>query len=893
MVLLILQTNHLQILFLFFLTFAGKSFAQVNDSINVDQKPKESLQDSTQISQDSIKVKQSMLTDIISTSAIDYRRFDRKENKLYLYNEAKVNYQDYKIDAGIIIIDNNTNEVYAKGIVDSTGAYTQSPVFDQGKNTIKPDSLVFNFNTKKALVYNSRTNQGAFNVKSKTSKRVNDSVYYSADAIFTTDDDLENPDYFFRARKIKFVPDKKIVTSWVNMYIADVPTPLGLPFGYFPLTDKQASGFIIPSFGENVNRGFFLQNGGYYFAISDYFDLALTGDYYSNGSYGFRAQSNYNVRYRFNGNFNFNIEKLLNEERGFPNFSEQSIFNIRWSHRQDSKSNPNSRFSASVNFGSSKYYRESVNQNNTGNFLNNTLKSSISYSKTFAGEPQMNLNVTATHSQNTNTERINMTLPTAQFSVGRIYPFAPKNGIKKGIIDNVNLQYNVRAENRINTTDSLFFKPQMFKDAQVGAKHSIPLSTNFKVFDHFSVSASTNIEEVWTLKTIDQSFDEINRTIVRDTSDTFDRYMTYNFSASVGTTVYGMFNFGDDKKIKAIRHVMQPSIGYSINPGFDQYYDSYTKPGIAGVDDQEIEYSRFEGTLYGAPGNRFANNLSFSLTNDFEAKVRKKDSTLVGDERYEKRKLLSNFSIGANYNLAADSLKLSDISLRASIPIIKDKLSINTSGALNMYALDNNNQIIDKLNINNGGSLFRLTRANVSFNYGLNSKDLFGNKDDDKDKSNKNENRDEKGFDDTDLFGSGNSVNDLSGGENDNSSDEDDEENETLYNYKIPWSLNLAYTMTYNNTARQNEVSSHSIMFSGDVDLSPKWSVGVSSGYDIKNKGFTFTQLRFSRDLNTWRMNFNWTPFGTRKSWFFFIGIKANVLSDIKYDKNRERDRQL
>ncbi|MGO1750965.1 MAG: putative LPS assembly protein LptD, partial [Psychroflexus sp.] len=824
---------------MFFLTFAGKSFAQVNDSINVDQKPKESLQDSTQISQDSIKVKQSMLTDIISTSAIDYRRFDRKENKLYLYNEAKVNYQDYKIDAGIIIIDNNTNEVYAKGIVDSTGAYTQSPVFDQGKNTIKPDSLVFNFNTKKALVYNSRTNQGAFNVKSKTSKRVNDSVYYSADAIFTTDDDLENPDYFFRARKIKFVPDKKIVTSWVNMYIADVPTPLGLPFGYFPLTDKQASGFIIPSFGENVNRGFFLQNGGYYFAISDYFDLALTGDYYSNGSYGFRAQSNYNVRYRFNGNFNFNIEKLLNEERGFPNFSEQSIFNIRWSHRQDSKSNPNSRFSASVNFGSSKYYRESVNQNNTGNFLNNTLKSSISYSKTFAGEPQMNLNVTATHSQNTNTERINMTLPTAQFSVGRIYPFAPKNGIKKGIIDNVNLQYNVRAENRINTTDSLFFKPQMFKDAQVGAKHSIPLSTNFKVFDHFSVSASTNIEEVWTLKTIDQSFDEINRTIVRDTSDTFDRYMTYNFSASVGTTVYGMFNFGDDKKIKAIRHVMQPSIGYSINPGFDQYYDSYTKPGIAGVDDQEIEYSRFEGTLYGAPGNRFANNLSFSLTNDFEAKVRKKDSTLVGDERYEKRKLLSNFSIGANYNLAADSLKLSDISLRASIPIIKDKLSINTSGALNMYALDNNNQIIDKLNINNGGSLFRLTRANVSFNYGLNSKDLFGNKDDDKDKSNKNENRDEKGFDDTDLFGSGNSVNDLSGGENDNSSDEDDEENETLYNYKIPWSLNLAYTMTYNNTARQNEVSSHSIMFSGDVDLSPKWSVGVSSGYDIKNKGFT------------------------------------------------------
>ncbi|MDN6280194.1 MAG: LPS-assembly protein LptD [Psychroflexus sp.] len=886
-----MQTNHLQILFLFFFAFAGNSFAQVKDSTRVSQESQKAQQDSTQVENDSIKVKKSLLSDIISSSAEDYRRFDRKENKLYLYNEAKVNYQDYKVEAGVIVIDNNTNEIFAKGIIDTTGEYTQTPIFDQGQNTIKPDSLIFNFDTKKALVYNSRTNQGAFNVKSKTSKRVNDSVYYSADAIFTTDDDLEDPDYFFRARKIKLVPDKKIVTSWVNMYIADVPTPLGLPFGYFPMTDKQASGFIIPSFGENINRGFFLQNGGYYFAISDYVDLSILGDYYSNGSYGFKAQSNYNKRYRFNGNVNFRMEKLLDEERGFPGFAEQNIFNIRWSHKQDNKANPNSRFSASVNLGSSKYYRESVNQNNTGNYLDNTLKSSVSYSKTFGGEPQMNLNITATHSQNTNTEKINMTLPTAQFSVGRLYPFAPKNGIKKGIIDNINLQYNVRAENRINTTDSLFFKPQMFKDAQVGAKHNIPISTNFKVFDHFSVSASSNVEEVWTLKTIDQSFDEINREVVRDTTNGFDRYMTYNFSASVGTTVYGMFNFGDDKKIKAIRHVMQPSIGYSINPGFDQYYDSYTKPGIAGIDDQEIEYSRFEGTLYGAPNNRFANNLSFNLTNNFEAKVRKKDSTLTGEDRYEKRKLLSNLSIGANYNLAADSLKLSDISLRASIPIVKDKLSINTSAALNIYALDNNNRIIDKLNINNGGSLFRLTRANVSFNYGLKSSDLFGNDDDD-DKSDQDKNRDENGFDDTDLFGSKNSINDLAGGEDDKK-DDDDDEDDTLYNYKIPWSLNLAYTMTYNNRARQNEVASHSIMFSGDVDLSPKWSVGVSSGYDIKNKGFTFTQLRFSRDLNTWRMNFNWTPFGTRKSWFFFIGIKANVLSDIKYDKNKDRDRKL
>ncbi len=868
------------------------SQAQVIDTTKTTQDSNKKVTDSVKV--DSVKVKKSLLTDIIATTAKDYKRFARKENKLYLYNEAEINYQDYNIKAGQIVVNNNNNMVFAAGIVDSTGSYTQRPVFEQGSNVVEPDSLVFNFDSKKAIVYNSRTKQGAFNVKSRVSKRVNDSTYYSADAIFTTDDDLDDPDYYFRGRKIKFVPDKKIVTSWVNMYIADVPTPLGLPFGYFPLTDKQASGFIIPSFGENANRGFFLQNGGYYFAINDYVDLALFGDYYSNGSYGFRAETNYNVRYRFNGNFNLRIEKLLSEERGFPNFSEQSIFNLRWSHNQDSKASPNSRFSASVNLGSSNFYRQSVNQNNTGNFLNNTLNSSVSFSKTFDGEPQMNLNLTATHSQNTNTQQINMTLPTLQFSVGRIFPLAPKSGVKKGAIENINLQYNVRAENRIRTSDSLFFKPQMFRDAQVGARHSIPISTNFKIFKHFSVSASTNLEEVWTLKSIKQDFNPTTRQVVRDTLNNFDRYLTYNFSSSIGTTVYGKVNFGDDKKIKAIRHVMRPSIGYNINPGFDQYYDEYIRPGIAGAEDEIIEYSRFEGTLYGAPNNRFSNGISFSLTNDFEAKVRKKDSTLTGEDRWEKRKLLNNLSFSTNYDIAADSLNLSEIAVRASIPVVKDKLTINAIGSLNIYALDNNNRLIDKLNIENGGSLFRLTRGNLSFNYALDSRTLFGKDDEDDDDKSDNKTSESalNGGRDDNLFGSSEPLNTTNNRKKNKDKLKSEKENK-LYNYNIPWSLNLAYTLTYNNRARENEIGSHSIMFSGDVELSPNWSVGVSSGFDLKDKGFTFTQFRFSRDLNTWRMNFNWTPFGTRKSWFFFIGIKASVLSDIKYDKNRERDRQL
>ena len=842
------------------------------------------------ISQNQTVRKRETLTDIVNAFAKDYKKLSRKENKMYLYNEAVVEYGDMIINAGRIVMNNSTKEVFAAGIIDSTGTYTQKPTFKQGNNLVEPDSLIFNFDSQKALVFNSRTEQGGFKVKGEISKRQNDSIYYLANAKFTTAEDVDDADYYFFARKIKFVPDSKIVTGFVNMYIADVPTPLGLPFGYFPLTEKQSSGFIIPSYGENINRGFFLQNGGYYFAISDYADLAVQGDYYTNGSYGVRLESNYNARYRFNGNVAFRYEKLLLEERGFPNFSETTIYNLRWSHNQDQKANPSSRFSASVNLGSSDYYQQSVNQNNTGNFLNNTLNSSISYSKTFEGEPGMNLNISATHNQNTNTEVINLTLPTLQFSIGRVFPFEPKTGTKQGAIQNINLQYNVRAENRITTTDSLFFRPEMFENANSGARHTIPISTNFKIFDHFSVSTSANFNEVWTLKTFEQRFDEQIGQVERDTINGFDSYRTYDFSTSVGTTVYGMFDFGDHSNIKAIRHVIRPSVSYNIGPAFDQYYDEYTRTGIAGLEDEVVEYSRFEGTLNGAPGNNFTSSMSFSVTNDFEAKVRKKDSTLTGDDRFEKRSLLSNLSFSTNYNFALDSLNLSPVSVRGTLPVVKDKLAVNFLGSLDMYALNSNNRRINTLNINNGGSLFRLTRGNLSFSYS------FSNKDFQKDEGEDDGDGDDEEFDSEsyrnggrpdDLFGTSEMMN-----RRPNNEESKSDENE-FYNYAIPWNLNLSYTMTYSNQARENEISSHSLMFSGDVELSPTWKVGVSSGYDIKNKGFSFTQLRFAKDLKSWQMSFNWTPFGIRKSWFFFIGIKSNILQDVKYDKNRERDRTL
>ncbi|TYA58916.1 putative LPS assembly protein LptD [Formosa maritima] len=860
-----------------------------NDSISVNINDLEKLelseagQDSTL--QDSVKPKPEFLTGVVSYKATDYQSFNNKEQKLYLYNQAEVYYEDMELKAGIIVIDYNKNEVYAGRIKDSLGNYTQQPSFKQGDNLVEPDSIRFNFETEKALIFNSKTEQQGMQIYAPITKKENDSVVFLYKGRFTTSKNIENPEYYFQANKIKLVPNKKIVVGLTNMVVADVPTPIGLPFGFFPLTKKQTSGVIIPSFGEQSSRGYFLQNGGYYFAISDYIDLAVLGDYYTNGSYGLRFESNYAVRYKFSGNLGFRYENLISSERGFPDYSKSTIYNIRWSHSQDGKASPNSRFSASVNLGSSKYYQETINQVNAPSFLNNTMASSVSYSKTFQGEPQVNMSVAATHSQNTNTEQISMTLPTIQASVSRIFPFEPKVGTKKGIIENLNFQYNIRAENRIQTTDSLFFKKEMWDDAQNGINQSIPLTTNFKVFKYLSLSAGTNYNETWTFKTISKQYDEITDDVIVTENNGFAAYRTYNFNASLGTTLYGMFNFekeGEDKNIKALRHVMRPSISYTINPSFDQYYDTYEVVSADGLTTEEVEYSKFEGSVFGSPNKNYSNTIGLSLGNNIEMKVREKDSTKTEPRKI---KLLDNLNFNTGYDIAADSLNWSPLRITGSTQLLKDKMSVNFGATLNPYALDNNNSVVDMWNIDNGGSLFRLTSANVTMNYTLSNTTFFTG------------GETEESYEET--LRSGGRADDLFGRSQDYADSSfyaDDEEEDTpsdLYTNIIPWSLRLAYAVNYSNARRENEISSHSLMFSGDVEISPRWKVGASSGYDFKNKGFTYTSLRFERDLLSWRMSFNWIPFSDRASWNFFIGIKSNLLKDLKYDKRRQPDKQL
>ena len=848
----------------------ARSYFQVNDTI---QKT------------DSLKPQNNALLGKILYEATDTTSISPKEKLIRLYNNAKITYQDMEITSGIIIVDYDKNEIYAGRIKDSLGEYTQLPVFKQGQDEIRPDSLKFNMDTKKAIIFNSRTEEAGLNILSDKTKKENDSVYYMDRAKFTTSADIENPEYYFLLRKAKVIPGKKIITGPTNMYIADVPTPIGLPFAYFPISNKRSSGIIFPSFGEQNSRGYFVQNGGYYLPINDNLDLTLLGDYYTNGSYGFRVENTYLYRYKFRGNLSFRFENLIQSERGFPDYSKSSIYNLRWSHSQDSKSNPNSRFSASVNLGSSKYYQQSINQMNAANFLNNSLSSSISYSKTFPGEPQVNMSLSATHSQNTNTQTINMTLPTLQASVSRIYPFAPKVGTKKGIIQNINFQYNLRGENRILTTDSLFFKKEMFENAKSGFQHSIPISTNFKLLKYFSFSTSANLQETWVFKTINREYDIELQEVITNENRGFDSFRTYNFSTSLGTTVYGMYNFSEKSKIKAIRHVMRPSLSYGISPSFDKYYDSYEVISADGLTTSDIQYSRFEGSIFGLPNKNYASSVALSLNNNVEAKVVDKESE---EDELKKVVILNNLNFSTSYNLAADSLRLSPVRMNGGTQLFKNKMNVNFGATFDPYALDENNNRIDKFQINDGGGLFRLTSANLTFNYAFSS-----------DNSDKDSERSQAAIDES--VRNGGRDDDLFGRAMDTSTEEfsqvDKEKKEkapdNLYNYKIPWSLRMAYAVNYNNTVGQNEISSHSLMFSGDIELSPKWSAGISSGYDFKNQGITYTQLRFERDLLSWRMNFSWIPFSTNKSWNFFIGIKSGMLSDIKYDKRRQRDKIL
>ena len=850
--------------------------------------------DSVQVKvNDSLPEKKPLLLDLIKYKAQDSVKINRRENKMRLYNQAEITYQDMKLSAGLIVLDYSKNEVYAGRIKDALGNLVQKPNFIQGRDEVNPDSIRFNFDTKKALIWNSKTAQGGMNVFSSYTKKQNDSLYYIKNAKVTTASDPNDPDYFIRIRKGKLVPGGKIIAGFSNLYVENVPTPVFVPFAYFPAGDKKESGLIFPTFGESRQRGYYLQNLGYYLPVSEYLDINLTGDYYTNASYALRWQSTYKRLYKYSGNLSVRFEKLVSGQRGFDDYSKSTVYNIRWNHRQDAKASPYSNFSASVNYGSSEYFQQSINQLNTANFLNNNLSSSISYQKTFPKYPRVNISLTTSLSQNKNTRTANLTLPTLQANMERIFPFAKRGKSKKGMLQNINFQLTTLAENRIRTTEERLFKKEMFQDAVSGVTHTMPISTNFKIAKYLSVSAGGTLKEVWTPNTIRYNDYTEERGVVKDTVGGFDAFRTYNLSASLGTTVYGTFNFKEGKRIQSIRHTLRPSISYGIQPSFDQYYDTY----IIDANGNTAEYTRFENAMFGQPSRSYGQSMGITINNSFEAKVLPKDTLQT---ELKKVTLLNNLNLSTSYNFAAETFKLSPIRMSTGLSLFKDKLSVNLNATLDPYALNEENRRINTLLIKNGKGLARMTSANMNMRYKLNNKTFQRNAKEEEEEETEDPLDDTLSFNEFERLSGGGRDDDLFGVSEDfangisrSESEMDSDVDSPLYRTKVNWDINLAYSLTYANSIGQRDFTNNSLMVSGDFDVNGKWKIGMSSGYDFKNKGVTYTQLRFNRDLDSWQLNFNWVPFSIRTSWYFFIGIKSGLLSDLKYEKRREPDRSF
>jgi hypothetical protein len=830
------------------------------------------------IAKDSLKPKET-IEDIITHTAKDYTIQDAKKRKVTLYNEANIKYTDIDLEAGIIIVDYKENSLFAKGIIDSTG-YVQKPIFKQGSQESVQDSIIYNFKSKRAIIYGLKTQQGEMYTYGMKTKRENDSTVFIRKIRFTTSD-KEIPDYYIATNKAKLVPGKKIIVGASNLVLADVPTPVFLPFAYFPMTETSMSGFLVPAFDTGSSqRGIGFQNGGYYFAVNDFMDLTVLGDAYSNGSWGTRISSNYNRRYKYNGIFSLNFENIINGIRGFDNFAKSNNFNIRWNHNQDSKASPNSRFSASVNLGSSRFFRESLNQFNVAQTQNNTFNSSINYSKTFVGTP-FNMAVTASHQQNTNTESITMTLPNVTLNMDRIYPFAGKGGVKKNPIQKMGFNYNMQGQYLINTTDADFFTSKMFETARAGIQHRTSTNTNVKAFKYFTLSPSANYEEVWQFDYIEKEYDPTRNVVVTDTLRGFKSYREYNLGMSLSTNIYGTFNFKKGR-LKAIRHTIRPTISYSYRPDFRDHYLKQVQQSSNPLNFQE--YTVFDQGIYGGPSGGLSNSIGISMNNVLEAKVAPKDPD--SDEEDEKIMLLNNLNFNTSYNIAADSLRWSNVSFSAGTRLLKDKLALNINGSLDPYQVNDEGQRINKFN----PGIFRLTNANMTMNYSISSTDFDKSK-----KKDEAENKNGNGANNPpDTMGAEIDPTNRFGRQNTNNNQSKEPTKTELYRAKIPWTLNLVYSANYtNNGIQTGTVGVHTVGFSGDIELTPKWKIGYSSGYDIKNGAFSFSRFNFSRDLDSWQFNFNWVPFGTNSSYTFFIGVKSTMLADLKWDKNKPPDRRL
>lgn len=802
--------------------------------------------------------KKAVLDARIDYSAEDSLTFFLDNKDVFLYNKAKIDYDKMKLESGFMTVNFDTKTLFAEGVKDSTDTITQAPIFKEGNAEYKSKELKYNFDTKQGLISNVFTKESDGYLHGEKVKKKDDRTMYISSGMFTTCDNEDHPHFGISFSKAKAITDDKIVTGPAWFSLMEIPLPVGIPFAYFPFTDGKKSGFLMPSYGNAANRGYYLRNIGWYFAINDYIDLALRGDIYTNLSYALNISSSYVKRYKYRGSIEFRYEDNHTGLKNTPSYSSSSDFKFRWTHSQEAKSHPYRTFSANVNLVSSKFNQYTTN---VSDYFNNTTTSSIAFSTRFGSAWSFTANLG--ESYNINSGAISLDLPSMTLSSIQFYPFRKKKSSgKRKWYEDISFSYRANLINTIDTYDSLLTSSDLIKNFRNGIMHSIPISSNVKILKHLNWTNSISYTERWYTNSLSKTYNPETDLIDKDTIYGFIANRNANFTSSINTRLYGMFTF---KKgfIKAVRHVINPSISFNYTPDFSEpslgFYDFYTdKNG------KRVYYSKTENGVFGSPPQGASGVISFSLGNNLEMKVPDKNDTVEG---MRKIVLLEAFNISSGYDLARDSVNWQPLRLTARTTLFK-KLLINFSAAYTPYVLNENGVLTNELLWHKEGRLFQKQNSQWTLNmsWNLNSK-----------------------ADHSQTTGDYHSPTEMQYSPFSNP-------NEILsehVDFSIPWNLTLGVNYSRLSSyivsiAGYQTNQSATLTARGDLNLTSKWKIGFSSGYDFINKDFTYTSIDFYRDLHCWEMRMNWIPFGPRQGWNFSISVKAPMLQDLKYEKRND-----
>ncbi len=817
-----------------------------------------------------------------------------KDGYAHLYGEGKVNYQNIELTSAVITMNMDSSTVFAKGVADTTGVETGTPIFKDGETPYESKIMRYNFKTKKGFINNIVTQQGEGYVTSEEGKKGANDEIYMRHGKYTTCDNHEHPHFYLKLSMAKVRPKKNVVFGPAQLVVEDVPLPIAVPFGFFPFNSSYSSGFIMPTYGDEMNRGFYLRDGGYYFAISDQMDLKVLGEIFTKGSWGLSAASNYNKRYKFSGSFNASYLVTKTGEKNMPDYSVSKDFRIQWSHRQDAKANPNSSFSASVNFATSSYDRSSLSSlYNPQQYSQNTKASSVSYSRNF---PEIGLNISSTFNitQNTRGSSLSMTLPDVNISLNRIYPFKRKKSVgDERWYEKISLQYTGSITNSISTKDNLLFKTPLTQ-WENGMQHKIPVSATFNLFKYINIVPSFNYTERWYLRKVKQSYDPSPAStdhVKRDTINGFNRLYDYNLSLQMNTKLYGMYKplFMKSKELQ-IRHVFTPTVSYTYTPDFGKsrygYYDTYTYTDEDG-EVRTVEYSPYEGAVYGYPGKNMSQNISFSVDNNIEMKM-KSDKDTTG---YKKISLIDQLGASLSYDVA--NKRWSDLSMNLRLKLTKSyTFNMNASFATYAYEFDENgNVVVGDRTEWSYGRFGRFQGYSGSFSYTLNNdtfKKLFGKKEEDeknKDNKGKEENEDEETDEETEEQNNNSNM---------RKTEKASVDSDGYLAFKFPWSVSLSYSYSIREdrskdinikTMRYPYSLTHSLNVSGNFKIGSRWNMTYSTGYDFTSKEMSMTTLNITRDLHCFNMSCG-LVFGPFTSYNFSIRANSSMLTDaLKWDQ--------